>query len=55
MRKIFCDKCGKEIKIGFLNSEVEEPIKISGQGWDLCDACLDIFTNWRKDKQKVRF
>lgn len=51
-RKIYCDKCGEEIKFGFLKhpQEYKEPIKINEDAYDLCADCYNSFNDWRKEK-----
>lgn len=53
MIKIFCDKCGIEIKDGWLEkNELQKPIKTNGENWNMCAKCYELFIQFIREEQK---
>lgn len=63
MKKIICDRCGKEIEsitiadkiINGINYDLTSPVGFNGQKYDLCDDCqLDLYdwlNNGREEEE----
>ena len=52
MNKVFCDKCGNEIKKSWIKGIGQEhlnPVAINGtENYHLCPTCYNKFHNWRR-------
>ncbi len=54
MIKIFCDRCGKEIKIGWKGAGKEwaDKVEFNQDKFHLCPKCYKSFIDWRDAKQE---
>ena len=51
--KVYCDRCGVEIKKSFLKgitSENLEKVKVNTEEYHLCPKCYNDFHDWRHQK-----
>ncbi len=53
MIKIYCDRCGNEIKLSFLKGITEEhleKVRVNDAEYHLCPECYNSFHHWRQSK-----
>lgn len=55
MIKIYCDRCGEEIKTSFLKGigkEHLEKVQFNDDKYHLCPECYNDFIVWKNDGRK---